>query len=265
MADKSIAGLGTSPAANKKLYDNWAPQYEADVRKWSAQIRIHSTQRALRARRDPLHPVHTNLIQGAELPRADPFSFVAFLPCTCPPPEPQGVQSTGTLRRTAPEAHVIAPRAFSCWFCHVSLLSAVGWDRARRRSRGRPQRSACAVPHADAGGLACAAAFLALRAEWSCPRAPLCCCCTPEALRAAAATVHSLFFCWHCFCCTVTAAAAAAAAAAALASAAITCCLLLHLAEVPIWRQVALKEAGCVHTCPSSAIPTSTAIAAAIH
>jgi predicted TPR repeat methyltransferase len=31
---RSIAGLNTDPASNKKLYDEWAPKYEADVRAW---------------------------------------------------------------------------------------------------------------------------------------------------------------------------------------------------------------------------------------
>ena len=31
---KPISGLGTDPASNKKIYDEWALKYEADVRSW---------------------------------------------------------------------------------------------------------------------------------------------------------------------------------------------------------------------------------------
>lgn len=33
-----IAGAGTSPAGNKKLYDDWAKKYEEDVRAWGYQM-----------------------------------------------------------------------------------------------------------------------------------------------------------------------------------------------------------------------------------
>jgi predicted TPR repeat methyltransferase len=48
-----IAAMGTTPAANRQVYDEWAVNYEADVRKWGYNLPERVAQLVIDSCRSP--------------------------------------------------------------------------------------------------------------------------------------------------------------------------------------------------------------------